>query len=106
MRFWIIGPTRSPIALDVFDMAYAPGTGSSTPAGSTPRELMPDLRRFAAIKTFVGFDVVEYIPFYDNKGQQTAGLVRRTMIQFLAGIAVKKQGIDPDWVNPLVSGKP
>ena len=92
--------------IDVFDMSYAPGTGSSEPAGSTPRELMPHLRKLAATKTIVGFDVVEYNPFYDNKGQQTARLVRRTMLQFLTGIAMKKKGIDPDYIHPRVSGKP
>lgn len=92
--------------IDTFDMAYAPGTGSSTPNGMTPRELMPHLREFAATKTIVGFDIVEYNPFYDNKGMQTARLVRRTMLQFLAGIAMKKEGMDPEYVHPLVAGRP
>lgn len=92
--------------IDTFDMSYAPGTGSSTPNGLTPRELMPHLRKFAATKTIVGFDIVEFNPFFDNKGQQTARLVRRTMLQFLTGIAMKKAGMDPDYVHPRVSGRP
>lgn len=56
--------------IDVFDMSYAPGTGSSSPTGVTPNDLFPHLRKFAATKTIVGFDLVEYNPFYDNKGQQ------------------------------------
>ena len=92
--------------IDVFDMSYAPGTGSSSPTGVTPSDLFPLLREFAAAKTIVGFDVVEYNPFYDNKGQQTARLVRRTMLQFLTGIAMKKAGMDPDYVHPRIKGDP
>ena len=92
--------------IDTFDASYAPGTGSSTFAGSTPRELMPFLRQFCAKKTIVGMDIVEYNPFYDNRGQQTARLVRRTMLTMLAGIALKKKGMDPDYVHPRVSGDP
>lgn len=92
--------------IDTFDMSYAPGTGSSSPTGMTPNELFPKLREFAATKTIVGVDFVEFNPFYDNRGQQTARLVRRVMLQFLTGIAMKKDGIDPEWVNPRVSGDP
>ena len=47
-----------------------------------------------------------YNPFYDNRGQQTARLCRRVMLQFLTGIAMKKAGMDPSYVNPRVSGRP
>ena len=92
--------------IDVFDMSYAPGTGSSEPTGMSPNELFPQLREFAATKTIVGFDIVEFNPFYDNKGQQTARLVRRVMLQFLTGIAMKKKGMDPKYVHPRVKGEP
>ncbi|MEM6577286.1 MAG: arginase family protein [Pseudomonadota bacterium] len=92
--------------IDTFDMSYAPGTGSSSPIGSHPEDLFPMLREFAARKTIVGADFVEFNPFYDNAGQQTARLVRRTMFQFLTGIAMKKDGIDPAFVHPRISGEP
>jgi len=92
--------------IDVFDNSYAPGVGSAPPTGMTPNELFPKLREFAATKTIVGFDIVEYNPFYDNRGQQTARLCRRVMLQFLTGIAMKKEGMDPGYVNPMISGKP
>ena len=92
--------------IDTFDMSYAPGTGSSSPTGMSPNELFPLLRQLAATKRIVGFDLVEYNPFYDNRGQQTARLCRRVMLQFLTGIAMKKKGMDPDYVNPRVKGKP
>ena len=67
---------------------------------------MPFLRQFCATKTIVGLDIVEYNPFYDNRGQQTARLVRRTMLSMLSGIALKKSGMDPKYVHPRVSGDP
>lgn len=92
--------------VDVFDMSYAPGTGSSEPTGMSPNDLFPHMREFAATKTIVGFDVVEFNPFYDNRGEQTARLVRRIMLQFLTGIAMKAQGLDPDYIHPRVAGEP
>ena len=87
-------------------MSYAPGTGSSEPTGMSPNDLFPEMRKFAATKTIVGFDLVEFNPFYDNKGQQTARLARRIMLQFLTGISMKKAGIDPDYVHPRIAGDP
>ena len=46
--------------IDTFDMSYAPGTGSSSPIGARPEDLFPMLREFAATKTIVGVDFVEY----------------------------------------------
>ncbi len=92
--------------IDTFDMSYAPGTGSSSPTGMTPNDLFPHLRELAARKQVVGMDIVEYNPFYDNRGQQTARLVRRVMLQFMTGIAMRQEGMDPEWVNPRISGKP
>ena len=51
----------------------------------------------------VGVDVVEYNPFMDNKGKQTARLVNRVILQFLTGIAMQKKGLDPFYIDPLVS---
>ena len=92
--------------IDVFDNSYAPGVGSAPPTGMTPTELFPQLRKFAAKKRIVGFDLVEYQPFYDNKGHQTARLCRRVMLQFLTGIAMMKNGMDPEYVNPRIKGRP
>ena len=87
-------------------MSYAPGVGSAIATGLTPNDLFPQIRRLAASKTIVGFDLVEYQPFYDNRGQQTARLCRRVMLQFLTGIAMKKKGMDPKYVHPRIKGKP
>jgi len=92
--------------IDVFDMAYAPGTGSSEPTGMTPNMLFHFMRKLAASKEVVGIDVVEYQPFMDNRGQQTARLVNRIMFEFLTGIAMKKNGVDPNYIHPRVANPP
>ena len=92
--------------IDTFDVSFAPGVGSAPMVGLTPRELFPHLRELAARTKIVGFDLVEYQPFYDNRGQQTARLCRRVMLQFLTGIAMRKEGMDPEYVHPRVKGDP
>ena len=91
--------------IDVFDMSYAPGTGSSEPTGLSPNELFPQIRRLFATKRIVGADIVEYNPHMDNKGMQTARLVRRVAIQMIGGIAMKAYGLDPEYVNPHLTGE-
>ena len=49
---------------------------------------------------------MEFNPFHDNRGQQTACLVRRIMFQFLTGIAMNKAGMDPAYIHPRISGEP
>ncbi len=37
----------------------------------------------------------------DNKGYQSARLVNRIMLQYLIGIAMKRNGVDPNYIHPL-----
>jgi len=46
-------------------------------------------------------DVVEYNPWMDNKGYQSARLVNRIMLQYLIGIAMNRNGVDPNYIHPL-----
>jgi agmatinase len=94
------------VDIDVFNAAYAPATGSSELTGLTPNEGLPFMRKLAAHKEVVGFDVVEYNPWMDNRGYQSARLVNRIMLQFLTGIAMKRQGIDPEYISPLIANPP
>jgi len=50
------------IDIDVFDPAYAPGTGTPEPGGLDWYQVTGLLRRVAAEKTVVGADIVEVIP--------------------------------------------
>ena len=91
--------------IDVFDMSYAPGTGSSEPTGLSPNMLFPQLRRLFAAKRIVGADIVEYNPHMDNKGLQTGRLVRRVALTMITGIAMNAMGMDPEYVNPHHTGE-
>ena len=68
----------------------------------TPNILFPFLRKLAASKEVVGIDVEGYQPFMDNRGQQTARLVNRIMFEFLTGMAMKRHGLDPEYIHPQV----
>jgi arginase family enzyme len=91
--------------IDVFDMSYAPGTGSSEPTGLSPNQLFPQLRRLCAAKRIVGADIVEYKRHMDNPGLQTGRLVRRTAITIMTGIAMNAMNMDPEYVNPHHTGE-
>jgi agmatinase len=69
--------------IDVFDPAFAPGTGTPEAAGLTPREVLALLRSLAGA-AFVGFDLVEVSPPYDDPGQTTAMLAANVAYEFLA----------------------
>ena len=89
--------------IDIIAAAYAPGTGSAETEGVSPNYILPFLRKLVASKELVGMDIVEYQPFNDNRSQPTGKLVNRLMLSTLTGIAMRQEGIDPMFVNPLMS---
>lgn len=90
--------------IDVLDPAYAPGTGTPEPAGLTPREVFPLLRRLCAENNLVGFDLVEFNPLADPSIYKTTLYANRIVQECLTGIAMRKKGIlDGEYLNPLTS---
>ena len=81
------GPTFLSFDIDVFDPAFAPGTGTPEVAGLQPREALGYLRALAGTR-FVGFDLVEVSPPYDGPGQPTALLAANVAYELLALSAV------------------
>ena len=77
------GPVFLSFDIDVFDPAFAPGTGTPEVAGLQPREALGYLRALAGTR-FVGFDLVEVSPPYDGPGQPTALLAANVAYEFLA----------------------
>ena len=69
--------------IDVIDPAFAPATGTPEVAGLLPHEALGFLRALAGTK-FVGFDLVEVSPPYDDPGQTTAMLAANVAYEFLA----------------------
>jgi agmatinase len=78
-----VGPVFLSFDIDVFDPAFAPGTGTPEVAGLQPREALGYLRALAGAD-FVGFDLVEVSPPYDGPGQPTALLAANVAYEFLA----------------------
>jgi agmatinase len=77
------GPAFLSFDIDVFDPAFAAGTGTPEVAGLQPREALGYLRALAGLR-FVGFDLVEVSPPYDGPGQPTALLGANVAYEFLA----------------------
>jgi agmatinase len=69
--------------IDVFDPAYAPGTGTPEVGGLSSGEALGFIRALAGMN-FRGFDVVEVSPPYDTAGQTTALLAANIAYEFLA----------------------
>jgi len=72
------------IDIDVFDPAFAPGTGTPEPGGCTPEEIFTALETLAGIDA-VGLDLVEVCPAYDETERTAilaAKLVRESILLF------------------------
>jgi agmatinase len=69
--------------IDVIDPGFAPATGTPEVAGLLPHEALGFLRALAGM-SFVGFDLVEVSPPYDDRGQTTAMLAANVAYEFLA----------------------
>jgi agmatinase len=76
--------------IDVFDPAFAPGTGTPEVAGLDAREALGLIRALAGMR-FAGFDVVEVSPAYDGPGETTALLAASVAYEFLALTAIAKR---------------
>jgi agmatinase len=77
------GPAFLSFDIDVFDPAFAPGTGTPEVAGLLPHEALAFLRALRGMR-FSGYDVVEVSPPYDTQGQTTALLAANIGYELLA----------------------
>jgi len=86
--------------VDVLDPSYVPGTGTPVSGGMTPREAIPIIRRLCAQEELVGFDIVEIAPELDPTYVTT--LHSSAIVQAcLVGVAMRRKGLDPDYLNPV-----
>jgi agmatinase len=83
-------PAYMSFDIDVFDPAFAPGTGTPEVAGLDSREALGFIRGLAGMR-FTGFDVVEVSPAYDGPGETTALLAVSVAYEFLALTAVAQR---------------
>jgi len=79
-------PVYLSLDIDVIDPGLAPATGTPEPGGWTTRELKRIIRGLAGLN-FIGADLVEVAPAYDNAeitGIAAADLVHDLLSMFLA----------------------
>jgi agmatinase len=79
------------VDIDVVDPAMAPGTGTPEPGGLTSRQVLDAVRRCALELPILGMDMVEVAPAYDMKGEVTAYLANRIVLEILSGIAKQRK---------------
>lgn len=89
IRRRVHGPAYLSFDIDVVDPAFAPGTGTPEAGGLTPREALRLVRGLAGLP-FVGFDLVEVSPPYDQ-GDITALLAANIAYEFICLAAMAKQ---------------
>lgn len=80
------------VDIDVVDPGFAPGTGTPEPGGLNSRELLDTVRRLARELNVLGADIVEVSPPYDGRGEETAYLANRVVLEILNGMAERKLG--------------
>ena len=76
------------VDIDVVDPGMAPGTGTPEPGGILARELLRAIRRIVRAVDFVGMDVVEVSPPYDQ-AEVTAILAHRAVLEAISALASK-----------------
>jgi len=71
--------------IDFFDPSAAPGTGTPEPGGLFFPEFSDLVHLIADKGNIIGFDVVEVNPLFDNKGEITAHLAARCVLELMSG---------------------
>lgn len=83
------GPVFLSFDVDFVDPAFCPGTGTPEVGGPTSFQALGYLRALTGID-FVGYDVVEVAPQYDDSAQITALLAGTVMYEMLSLIALRR----------------
>lgn len=94
------------IDIDSLDPSTAPGTNSPEPGGLTAREAIHGLRVVAA-RGFLGCDVVEVSPDFDDRSGSTSVLAARLMAEALCCLAAARAGRHDAWrhAHDVVCGR-
>ncbi|MDB5412949.1 MAG: agmatinase [Rubritepida sp.] len=87
------GPTYLTFDVDCLDPAFAPGTGTPEIGGFLPREAQAMVRGLMGLN-FIGADVVEVSPPFDNSGG-TALVGATMMFEILCLLAVNRARVRP-----------
>jgi agmatinase len=96
------GPDRFFVSVDVsaIDPAQLIAAGRAVPHGMQLDELTRAIRRVCASKDIVGFEITDLAPMLDVSPQSVMQ-ANAILNACLAGIAVRKSGLDHDYIHPL-----
>lgn len=96
------GPGAFFVSVDVsvIDPSELVAAGRLEPRGLRVAEVAQAIRQVCAEKTVVGFAVTDLAPMLDLSRLSVAN-ANALLNACLAGMAVRKAGFDPDYVNPL-----
>jgi agmatinase len=96
------GPGAYFVSIDVsvVDPAEMVAAGRATPNGLRLEEVTRAIRRVCATKAIVGFEITDLAPMLDYS-RLSVMHANAVLNACLAGIAVRKAGLDPDYVHPL-----
>ncbi|BFZ56054.1 hypothetical protein PYCC9005_003096 [Savitreella phatthalungensis] len=86
-------PVYLSIDIDVLDPSIAPGTGTPESGGWTMREMRALLHELKGLN-FVGADIVEVSPAYDNRGETTS-LAAADLAYEILSLMVLEPGFSP-----------
>jgi agmatinase len=84
------GPAFLSLDVDFVDPAFCPGTGTPEVGGPTSFQALQLLRALTGIH-FVGFDVVEVAPSYDDPGQVTGLFAASAIFEMLSLVALARR---------------
>ena len=96
------GPDAFFVSIDVSVLAPADmvAAGRITPNGLSIREVTRAIRHVCAAKDIVGFEITDLAPMLDLSRLSVIH-ANAALNACLVGIAVRKKGLDPDYIHPV-----
>ena len=96
------GPDAFFVSIDVsaIDPAELVAAGRATTGGLRLGQVTRAIRHVCAAKNIVGFEITDLAPMLDVSPQSVMH-ANAVLNACLVGIALRKEGIDPDYVHPL-----
>jgi len=96
------GPDAFFVSIDVsvINPADMTAAGRLIPNGLSIEEVVEAIRHVCAAKDIVGFEITDLAPMMDLSRLSVLN-ANAVLNACLVGIALRKSGLDPDYVNPL-----
>ncbi len=99
------GPEKYFVSIDVsaIEPTEMVAAGRIAADGLHVQEIATSIRQLCALKEIVGFELTDMAPMLDHS--RLSAVNANTLLNAcLVGIALRKEGLKPDYVHPLVAG--